>query len=69
MIDDVPLDEVYRDRITGFEGTAVAKSEFLSGVQKVCLERGTATKTSEEMWIDVKRIEKIDNDRSVGFQA
>ena len=43
MMDDVNLDTMYRDRITGFEGVAVIKSEFLSGAKRVCLERGTET--------------------------
>lgn len=69
MIDEVPLDKVYRDRITGFEGVAVAKSEFLSGTQKVCLERGNSACSSEELWVDVQRIEPVDGDKTVGFQA
>ncbi len=69
MLDDFPLDKMYRDRITGFEGVAIAKSEFLSGNQRLCLERGSASCSSEEMWIDVKRVEPVDESPSVGFQA
>ena len=69
MIDDILLDKVYRDRITGFEGTAVAKSEFLSGNKRVCLESGNNTCNSVEMWVDISRIEIVDGDRCVGFHS
>ncbi len=69
MMDDIKLDKVYRDRITGFEGVAVSKTEYLSGNKKVCLERGGASCTSEDVWVDICRIESVDGDRPVGFQA
>jgi hypothetical protein len=36
----VTLGNTYRDRITGFLGIAVSRTEFLYGCVRVCLEKG-----------------------------
>lgn len=61
------LDHRYRDRITGFEGTAVARTEYLGGRTTVCLERGDATKKTESLWVDAFRLEPLDS-QTVGFR-
>lgn len=58
----------YRDRITGFEGVAVARTEYMGGRVTVCLERGDATKKSESIWFDQIRLDTVDAPK-VGFVA
>lgn len=54
----------YRDRITGYEGTAVARTEYLSKCVHVELERGLAEPgkegTPEGFWFDEERLERVD---------
>lgn len=52
----VKLGEQYRDEITGFEGTATARSEFLNGCVRVCLEGGDDGKPAE-YWFDEQRLD------------
>lgn len=63
----IELDRRYRDRITGFEGTATAITNYLGGRVTVCLERGDATKKSESLWFDHDRLQPLDDDNRVGF--
>ncbi len=53
----IKLGEHYKDKITGFEGIATAKSEFLNGCKRVLLEPAVSKegKLTEE-WIDEQRL-------------
>lgn len=50
----VKLGEQYADRFTGFEGIAVARSEYLYGCVRVGLE-GKA-KVGDVLWFDEQRL-------------
>lgn len=54
----VKLGEKYRDTITGFVGTATARSEFLYGCVRVGLEGTSAEpgKPGEVEWFDEQRL-------------
>lgn len=58
MIDEpVILGEKYRDGITGFEGTATARYEYLHGCVRYVLERGDKDGKLEEFVFDEQRLE------------
>lgn len=63
----IQLNHRYRDRITGFEGTAVARTEYLGGRVTICLERGDSTQKTESLWVDTFRLEPLDTRSTVGF--
>jgi len=54
----------YRDKITGYEGVAVARCEYLSRCVHVELERGSSEKgkegTPESTWFDEERLDRVD---------
>jgi hypothetical protein len=54
----------YRDEITGYEGVAVARCEYLSKCIHVELERGSGEKgkegTPEGVWFDEERLVRLD---------
>lgn len=49
---DISLGQLYRDRVTGFEGVATARCEFQHGDDQVQLENEQAHR-----WIEVSRVE------------
>jgi hypothetical protein len=49
-----------RDKVTGYEGVATARSEFLDGARRVMIERVTADGKHEETWFDDARLETIE---------
>lgn len=55
MAKHVRLGEKYRDTITGFEGTATARHEFLYGCVRVTLE-GHVEGKPEELAFDEQRL-------------
>jgi hypothetical protein len=59
-----------RDTLTGFEGIALARAEYLTGCNQVFVqprsEKDNEMKTGH--WFDVERIEKI-SDRKVQFSS
>jgi hypothetical protein len=55
----VLLGDKYRDNISGFEGTATARSEFLFGCVRVCLEGGKDGELKTE-WFDEQRLVRLD---------
>jgi len=52
----VTLGEKYRDSITGFEGVATARYEFLHGCVRYCLEKGDKDGKQSEAVFDEQRI-------------
>lgn len=52
------LGELVRDRITGFEGTAVAKTEYLHGNARICVEPkvGKEGEARRAEWFDDGRL-------------
>jgi hypothetical protein len=53
----VALGREYRNRVDGFEGTAVARTEFLNGCVQVCLQGPSKDgKPGEEAWIDEQQL-------------
>jgi len=53
------LGEKYRDGITGFEGVATARYEFLHGCVRYCLEKGDKDGKPTELVVDEQRIEML----------
>lgn len=53
----IKLGERYKDKITGFEGIATARSEFLNGCKRTLLE-ATISKEGKltEEWFDDQRL-------------
>ena len=68
----VTLGEEYRDRITGFVGTATSRTQFLNGCIQVGLEpkmkRGSA-KVEEVMYFDEDRLVHIGTKQRVESSA
>ncbi len=56
----VNLGERYRDTITGFEGVATSRHEYMFGCVRVTLEgRSTDDKAPEELIFDEQRLEEL----------
>jgi hypothetical protein len=58
----VTLGSKVRDTITGFEGIATGRSQFLNGCVSVCVTRSEVTKDGEVKleWFDEQRIEVVE---------
>lgn len=62
----VELGKKYRDSITGFEGVATAKTDFLYGCVRVLLEGVTSEeKNPEEFWFDEQRLKDVETEAPV----
>lgn len=48
----------YRDKISGFEGTATALTKYLHGSDVYQLERDGDV---EKKWIEIERLESVEN--------
>ena len=60
----IKLGELYKDRITSFEGIAIAKTEYLNGCVSVLIKPQGLTKDGgmkEGEWIDSQNL--IDNSK------
>lgn len=57
--DTIVLGERYRDTISGFEGVATARYEFLHGCVRVCLETGKDGEAKEGVF-DEQRLVAAD---------
>lgn len=55
----VKLGDRVKDNITGFEGIAVARTEFLYGCVRVCVQPGKLKdgKTIDAEWFDEQRLD------------
>jgi len=54
----IKLGEKYKDKISGFEGVATARTVFLFGCVRVCLESKKLKDdgTPQECWFDEQRL-------------
>jgi len=54
----VELGKIYKDEFTGFSGIATARTEFLYGCVRVCLESKKLDKEGKplEIWFDEQRL-------------
>lgn len=58
--DRAVLGNTYRDRITGFLGIAVSRTEYLYGCVRVCLETGDEKREkSVTEYFDEQRLEAV----------
>jgi hypothetical protein len=64
---EIELGVKYRDRLTGYEGWAVARTEYLAGNVTICLERADSGGKPEEVWISEQRLEAQPRNGAVGF--
>ena len=60
----VKLGKQYKDSISGFEGVAISRTEYLYGCVRVGLE-GKA-KPGESLWFDEQRLTLVTNATSGG---
>lgn len=56
----VVLGRRYKDRLTGYEGFATARAEYLDGAVKVNLERRKGDGSLEEIWWNEGRLVEVD---------
>lgn len=67
---ETSLGSTMRDVVTGFEGVAIARSEYLNGCQQFCL-KPTEVKDGKVLdgeWIDVGQLEMVGQDLVARFQ-
>jgi len=64
----VKLGERYRDSITGFEGVATSRTEFVYGCIRVCLEGTGDGGQPAEFVFDEQRLTRTPSARSGGSQ-
>lgn len=65
----VILGHTYRDRHTGFEGVATARTEYEFRCALVCLERIGDPTGIDVHWIDEPRLVPADTSRGCGFAS
>ena len=65
----IVLGQKYRDSITGAEGTATSRTEFLYGCVRVCLERVDKDGKIQTEYFDEQRLLTIDTGASAGFKG
>ena len=64
----VKLGERYRDTISGFEGVATSRSEYLHGCVRVGLETGKDGELKQE-WFDEQRLVRVETGAPVESPA
>ena len=59
----VKLGNKVRDLITGFEGVAIARTEYLYGCVHICIapKLGADGKRPENEWFDEQRVEVVED--------
>ena len=64
----VKLGDRYRDPITGFEGVAIARAEYLYGCARVCLQAmlDKDGNIPEPQWIDEMQLAELEPDKQKG---
>jgi hypothetical protein len=56
----IVLGDTVRDTVTGFEGTATARTDHLGGRTELCIERPDCESGMPELaWFDVNRVELV----------
>jgi hypothetical protein len=68
MSDDVKLGERVRDRVTGFEGTAIGRAEYLYDVASVLVAAETKQAAADSRWLAETRLEPVPPG-ATGFSA
>lgn len=65
MPEPIKLGEKYRDTISGFEGVATARTEYLYGCVRIVLEGGGLKEdgTPKDCYFDEQRLERLDTSR------
>lgn len=63
----IVLGAIYRDKVTGFEGTAVAETRYITGCNRVMLEPKAKEDGSlaGEGWFDLNRLERNESAMTV----
>jgi len=69
--EDVKLGAEYRDRVTGFKGICIGKTDWLNGCATVGLKAKVDKegKEREALWVDVQQIEFVKNVLNEGSKA
>lgn len=63
------LGNKYRDTLTGFEGTATGRTEYLYGCVRVLLEGAGSDRKPEDFWFDEQRLIEVGAERPVETNA
>lgn len=58
--EEIKLGHHYKDKVHGVQGIATCHSRYLTGCDRVCLEAVTRDGEIKEYWLDVNRLEKMD---------
>jgi hypothetical protein len=53
----------YRDRVTGYEGTATGRAEYLDESPSVQMTRADSAGKPESIWLPEGRLDPADHDR------
>lgn len=62
----IQLGKKVKDVVSGFTGTATARSEYLNGCVRYCVEALDKTNNSlTELWFDEQRLEPIERGEDV----
>ena len=57
----IPFGTKVTDNVTGYTGVVTARSEYMNGCKKVCLERLAQDGKLECEWFDVQRFGEVHN--------
>jgi len=52
----IRLGSRYKDRLHGIEGIATARTKYLEGCDRICLENIDKDETIREYWFDITRL-------------
>ncbi|MDR2919720.1 MAG: hypothetical protein LBV72_10205 [Tannerella sp.] len=61
---EIKLGQKVKDKITDFEGVAIAKCEYLHGTPMYQIAFITEAKDINQLWIDAARLETVDEQSS-----
>ena len=54
----VKMGSKVKDSITGFKGTAIARTEYINGCVSICVETTDKDGKPFEVWFDEQRVDK-----------
>ena len=58
----IKLGQVYRDKISTYQGVAIGKTEWLNGCVRIGLQAqkcGTDGKPVDDLWVDIEQLESV----------
>lgn len=65
----IELGSKVRDVVSGFEGTVIARAEYLYGETELLVAARTDQSASDSRWVSARKLESLDGKVGTGFAS